>query len=238
MTESASNFVNLLIKLVNECGCIHGDQGRAIEYLARPSFSIDVDPRVETEDNGAALYAMQSALMNEADRRYGKFEENRIFPRPFYMQDERERNSKIMALLDSYDYGIKVGMAYDTWERVFYQVCHETIHLLNPATAPMGRPIIAATLDEGVAVKFAEDMYAEHISSYCPMHYFDSPLQAHGNKYKQAYDATSKIPDLTLKAIRSEFGGFTRANDARRLFELAGEYISENEARLLCSNFQ
>lgn len=238
MPESGTQFVHVLIRLVNECGCIHGYQDRGIEHLASPFFSIDSDPRLDTEDNEIALYAMQSALMKGAEKRYGKFEENRIFPRPFYMQDEREGNSRIMGLLEDYDFGIKIGMMFDTWERAFYQVCHEAIHLLNPATAPIGQPIIAATLDEGVAVKFAEEMYAEYIADYCSMCYLDSPLQAPGNKYEQAYNATRKIPDATLRTIRSEFGGFTQAHDAKHLLDMAGEYIIESEAELLTSNFQ
>lgn len=238
MSPSGSQFVNVLIKLVNECGSIHGDQDQAIEHLSNPSFSVDSDPRLVTEGNVAALYAMQSALMKEAEKRYGEFEKNRIFHRPFYMEDEREGNSRIMALLGDHDSGIKVGMMFDTWERVFYQVSHETIHLLNPVTAPIDQRIISATLDEGVAVKFAEEMYAEYIASYCSLYYLDSPLQMPGNKYERAYDATRKIPDATLKVVRSEFDGFTKVYDAKRLLELAGEYITESEADLLASNFQ
>jgi len=61
-------------------------------------------------------------------------------------------------------FGINDDM--NSWEGAFYELAYEAIHLLSPVIPPSGDYPTVATLDEGVAVNFAECMYDRYIRPY------------------------------------------------------------------------
>lgn len=127
-----------------------------------------------------------------------------------------------------------------TWEDLFYDLCHECLHLLNPATRNQKDTV--QRLEEGVAVKFAEDLYKKYITSYCIISPFNSPItsldpMAKYSQYYKAYSITSKIPDDKLREVRSEFGSFWSIEDKDKFMWIVGDYITDKEADYLLSHF-
>lgn len=93
-------------------------------------------------------------------------------------------------------------------------------------------------MDEGVAVKFAEGLYARFITSYTGCEPAISPTHAGiAHPYRVAFDIVRKIPDSVLKEIRAEFGAFSQVTDEIKLLKVTSEYISEDEARVICLPF-
>ena len=122
-----------------------------------------------------------------------------------------------------------------TWAGVFYEVAHEMVHFLNPVARAHEKQL--ATLEEGVAVKFAETTYRELISAYtgCPPQI--SPVTTPDSRYYPAFKAANKIPDDVLATVRDRFGSFSGVNDAETFGALTSKYLEQHEIELLTSPF-
>lgn len=141
---------------------------------------------------------------------------------------------------DANTFAIFISSMCVTWEDLFYDLCHECLHLLNPATRNQKDTV--QRLEEGVAVKFAEGLYKKYITPYCNTSPFNSPItsldpMAKYSQYYKAYSMTSKISDAKLREVRSEFGSFWSIEDKDKFMSIVGDYITNDEADYLLSNF-
>ncbi|MEX9609616.1 hypothetical protein JI723_13870 [Providencia manganoxydans] len=137
-------------------------------------------------------------------------------------------------------YGVLISNACTSWESVFYELCHECIHLLSPATGNLKNEV--QRLDEGVAVKFAEDMYRKYITPYCNITPINSPITsldptARHSQYYKAHGITSKISDDKLREVRSAFGSFWSIKDKDKFMSIVGDCITNEDADYLLSKF-
>jgi hypothetical protein len=130
---------------------------------------------------------------------------------------------------------LTIGTCARTWEEVFYDLCHESLHLLNPVTDVKNKKISA--LEEGCAVSFAEAMYEKYISSYCNKVPTTSPTYDKSSQYFLAYFATKKIPDDVLKQVREVFGSFSTIDNVEKFTELVLPYASEEDIKILTTPF-
>ena len=118
---------------------------------------------------------------------------------------------------------------------MFYELCHETVHLLNPVRDIKQSRVSA--LEEGVAVKFAEEMYEAFIATYTRHGPLVTPAADKSSSYFRAFSIAKKIPDDVLKRIRKEFGKFSAVDDASLLMKIAPACITEHEAQQMCDAF-
>lgn len=130
---------------------------------------------------------------------------------------------------------IVIGNCAQTWEEVFYDMCHEAVHLLDPVVDVSRTEV--SYLEEGCAVKFAEQMHAAYVRPYCDLVPRTSPIRDRKSPYHAAYAAASKMPDDVLKQARRAFGTFAKVNDATRLGTIAGSFLSNADLELLASAF-
>ena len=128
---------------------------------------------------------------------------------------------------------IVLGQHVRSWEEVFYDICHESLHLLNPVINVKDSKVKVCALEEGVAVKFAETMYAKYIRPYCDKIPSTSPVHAPNCQYFLAYLAAEKIPDDVLKEVRNVFGKFSNIDDSEKFRVLVSDYLSKEEIEIL-----
>lgn len=230
-------FISALIKVIQDTDYSPAEKVKRFSYLNALNLVGDLQPTQESSPSIDIMYLVQDALKSIARFRYGEFDGKKVFKRPIYCSDDPCSNSRIIAFHGELDVGIKIGPEFNTWERAFYQIAHEVIHLLNPVLAPTGTIISASSLDEGVAVKFAEEMYSKYIAEYKKLPFGDSPIGMN-TKYWSAYKVVAKIPDQVLRGIRSDAGGFPFASDSKTILAHAAEFISVDEAEFIVSNFQ
>ncbi|WP_272580946.1 hypothetical protein [Providencia sp. PROV266] len=145
-------------------------------------------------------------------------------------------NRSFISMTKKGSYAVFVSNAATNWESVFYELCHECIHLLSPATGDLKNEV--QRLDEGVAVKFAEAQYRKYITPYTYSHPTYSPLTSQPNgQYSTSYKYANKIPDEKLKEVRLAFGSFWSVTDKDKFMSIVGNYITEEEADYLLSKF-
>ena len=130
-------------------------------------------------------------------------------------------------------YSIFLGCHINTWVQFFYELAHESIHMLGPANT---KEVEIATLDEGVAVKFAEDFYRQYIFPLTGLLVPSTPLNAPQSVYFKAYHAANKIPDIVLREVRERFNNFREIKNPI-FYEMTQKYLSKSESELLCSAF-
>lgn len=193
-------------------------------------------PRDETDGNRMFRYAMGMLALGMAEQLYGAGDDTDLDPLPRFWS---KPNSQIMPLLG--DHGtavIAIGTFAVSWEEVFYDICHESLHLLNPVINVHGSNVKVSALEEGVAVKFAEQMYEKYINSYCNKIPATSPINAFHTQYFQAYSVAKRIPDVILKEVRKVFGRFSKLDDADKFKDLVCDYLSDEEAEILLAPFR
>lgn len=145
-------------------------------------------------------------------------------------------NSSVYPINGSDEWMIYIGCKYDDWEQIFYEICHESVHLLNPAEHE-DLPNVQR-LDEGVAVKFAENMYKKYITPYTTKPPKFTPVRlARLSQYTKSFNITNKISDEKLKEVRSIFGSFWSIPDKEKFMSIVGNYITDKEADYLLSDF-
>lgn len=209
-----------------------------IKALIQPD-DITSNPREETDGNRYFLQAMLIATLGAAEDLYGEGEDVKIQYLPIFKD---QPHSQIALALDATgDAGCIItiiGKYAKTWEDVFYEISHESIHLLNPTINAEKIEVIVRAMEEGCAVKFAEHMHEKHIKSFCKAPPVTSPNCPFGGQYLAAYRAAKKIPDDVLKAIRKEFGRFSSVDDKEKLKLLAAKYISDKDIETLVERFR
>lgn len=197
----------------------------------------DINPDIRHPKNGYLIECACALLFNLAEQKYGdsSVEPDGIYMQPAFVETPR---SYVGVTLETKEHPkarhiVCLGSSIRTWEQLFYELAHETLHLLGP-TDTYKNPV--ARIEEGVAVKFAEDFYESFVLPITGQKSYNTPLNAPGSVYYKAHKLTNKIPDNILKAIRSEFNNF---KDAKKegLYQLAKGFITETEAIYLSSPF-
>lgn len=209
-----------------------------IKDLIQPD-DITSNPREETAGNRDFLKAMLMAILGAAEDLYGKGEEVKIEYQPNFKDQSHSQIGLGLDAAGNPGYIIMIiGKCANTWENVFYDISHESIHLLNPTINAEKTEVIVRAMEEGCAVKFAEHMYERHIKSFCNAPPATSPNRPSGGQYLVAYCAAKKIPDDVLKTIRKEFGRFSSVDDKEKLKLLAAKYISDKDIEVLVERFR
>ncbi|WP_148667131.1 hypothetical protein [Pantoea ananatis] len=238
-------FLKMLEQLCEDAGELSEDLGEQTrDILARAPETLVLSPREWNEGCNSLRTFVLYFLLRDLEGRYGEMEfPDTTFMTPFYTREREEAgipNSQIITfnkthpIAEKYQYGVCIGWRYDSWEQFFYQVCHEAVHLLNPKLAPNGALRVSA-LDEGVAVRYAEEMLEKYLP-YASRAFVDSPVN-HNGPYRDAWQATCKLPQDLLRKIRAEFGSFGTISDAEKFTAMTTEWLTSAEAELLCCEF-
>lgn len=201
------------------------------------SAAVDLtsDPRDRTEGNQKLLNAAVLVALGTVQDLYGIGDDTKLYPSPIF---EAQSHSQIVPLMeDQGTVAIVLGECIESWEEVFYDICHESLHLLNPVLNVNSSKIKVSALEEGVAVKFAEQMYEKYIKPYCDKIPSTSPANALGSQYFIAYSAAKNIPDDVLKEVRNVFGKFSAIDDAGKFGGLVREYLNDEEIEILVEPF-
>ncbi|WP_159388432.1 hypothetical protein [Pseudomonas sp. R32] len=160
-------------------------------------------------DNRCVVDCTGELLLNLVEQKYGRstLEDHEICTRPAFLDSPRLRVGVTVSTTDNPDVVnlACIGTLVETWEQFFYELAHESVHLLGPADTNV---VPVAAIEEGVAVKFAEDFYAEFIFPVTGVKPLYSPLTSPRSVYFKAHQSVSKMPDRLLKDVRREFENF------------------------------
>lgn len=227
-----AQFGSAIVELIAATPTSLEDMPRVQGAVKALTGKVEDDPREETEANSQMLETIVWALLDIVEQRYGTSHVE-LYTKPEFIN---EPGSSVRATVEAPPrFGIAIGNLVRGWEQVFYEICHETVHLLNPVLDIKTTPV--AALEEGIAVKFAEEMYAKYITVYtgrCPLM---TPLQEPGNPWLKAFLIASKIPNEKLLLVRKAFGRFSAANDPQLLMSIVKDCISPQEAHEICESF-
>lgn len=191
------------------------------------------DPRGDTESNKRILGAALFLVKRKVESLYGVGDETELYPYPIFINQPQ---SQIAPVMNNHKMiALGVGVCAKSWEEVFYDLCHESLHLLNPVIDVKNNKVSA--LEEGCAVRFAEQMYEKYISPYCSDIPLTSPINSHSSQYFFPYIAAKKIPNSVLSDVRKAFGKFSTIDDIRKFKLLVGDYVDDKEIRTLVEPF-
>jgi DNA-directed RNA polymerase subunit L len=205
------------------------------DLIESAAISSTPNPRDETEGNLKLLYVTVLIALLAVQDLYGIGDETELHPHPIF---GTQPQSQIVPLKGNHGtVAVLLGEYVKTWEDVFYDICHESLHLLNPTINVKSDNVKVSALEEGCAVKFAEQMYEQHIKPYCNKTPLTSPVTATASQYFSAYSAVKKIPDDVLKEVRRKFERFSKIDDFEKFKELVGEYVSDQEIDVLVRTF-
>ena len=208
---------SIIINLENETNNIHSD--------------------IRNIDNGYLIDCICELLLTLAEQKYGdtSLAPDDIHMSPAFYQLPRSRVGVTLETPErpKVTHIICIGSTVKTWQQFLYELAHETLHLLGP-TDTNKNPV--ARIEEGVAVKFAEDFYNHFVLPFINQRPYSSPLGSPTSVYYKAHKVTNKIPDEVLKRIRAEFKNF---RDVKKdgLYTLAKKFITEDEATYLSLPF-
>jgi len=227
------SFVNAVLRLVETAGLREESRHAARERLSQVASAVTGDPRQQTDANAELLFCMTLLLFARVEHLYGDGSHEKLSFHPTF---QNHPHSMVCPVADDHDtFGVTVGRHATTWEGVFYEVAHEMVHFLNPVASAHEKQL--ATLEEGVAVKFAETTYRELISAYTGNPPQISPVTTPDSRYYPAFKATNKIPDGVLAAVRARFVSFSGVNDVVAFGALTSEYLEQHEIELLMTPF-
>lgn len=176
-------------------------------------------PRERFLENARLLEVLTRALFDKAQNLYGLGTDDGLILHELLDFNHDKNHSQIGPHIDdNKKIVIAINCHANTWEEVFYEVSHEVLHLLDPVFDVKNPKNTVSTLEEGVAVKFAEDMYKEYISCYTKDGARLSPNNSivRENQYRIAFRATNKLPDTVLNSIRGIFGRFSKIDDIEK----------------------
>jgi len=210
----------------------------------------DISERIETqvaisfsnpqEDPNAAQvgYWLMGLLMIFAEDRYGDslIEPKKIRWCPAFRDIPSSRVGVNVATNDypEIQYWIFLAHQVDSWHQYFYEIAHEIVHLLCPVDTNVEK---VAMLEEGVAVKFAENMYRDYVNPLSDFPVPISPLKSPASQYASAYLRASKIPDAVLKDVRLRCNGFHKVENPL-FYSLVKDYVTTDDVYLLCEPFR
>ena len=225
----------VLLQLLEDVELKNELKARIKEQIDSAAVNATPNPRDETEGNKKLLKATMAVVLAKLENLYGDGEDTKLYPMPLF---EAQPQSQIVPLME--DHGtvaIVLGEYVRTWEEVFYDICHESLHLLNPVINVKGDKVKVSALEEGCAVKFAEQMYEKYINPYCDKIPSTSPANAPDSQYFMVYSVAKKIPDELLKDVRREFGRFSSIDDVVKFTALVGGYVCGEEVEVLIKPF-
>ncbi|HDV8352641.1 TPA: hypothetical protein RKT01_004472 [Burkholderia vietnamiensis] len=226
-------IVQALLALLETVGFPDEEKARIGNFIDAASVGMTLDPRDEVESNGKFLHASLLVIARKVEDLYGAGDDTDLHYLPIFLN---QLNSQILPLIgEPKKFALGIGLIARSWEDVFYELCHESLHSLNPVVDVRNNRV--AALEEGCAVKFAEQMYLEYIKPYCNEIPLSSPVSDHSSQYFTAYMAAKKIPDNVLRKVRQVFGRFSKIDDVRKFTTLVELYVSEAEAASLCERF-
>jgi len=198
-------------------------------------------PALRKFETARLLAVTLAALHETAVDRFGEGEHPfTLDPFPKYRRTKGAPSQVLPCEPGSERLWVGINDEMNSWEGAFYELAHEAIHLLSPVIPPLGANPTVATLDEGVAVHFAECMYDRYIRPYFAENPGTRPVGATygiNKQYSNAHAAASKLNDTALRNISDAFGGFPYALDSGRLHTLAAGAITDEEARILARPF-
>lgn len=224
----------MLEKLDNDLKCIKEEC--LLEDLERISSRLTPNIRENNESNIVLRCIISFVLYELVKKKYGSPDPS--FTYNYQVDLTSSERSKVCPLKgDISTVAICIGPYIKTWWDLVYDMAHETVHLLNPILQ-IDQPY--NSIEEGVAVKFAEDVFENYLSAYAPMsEACSSPKIAidQSNNYLTVYKVAKKIPDEKLKKIREKFGSFGKIDKFENFFELIKEFVSTEEAQTLFKSF-
>ncbi|HCV3155822.1 hypothetical protein [Acinetobacter baumannii] len=234
MDEFISAFRKMLEKLDTDLKCIKEES--LLEDLESISSDLTLNIREDNESNLTLRCIIAYVLHELVKKNYGS-------PDPLYTYNYQvdltsSKWSKVSPLMNDHStVAICIGPYIKTWWDLVYEMAHETVHTLNPILE-IGLPY--NSLEEGVAVKFAEEVFENYLSNYAPMSVaYSSPRKTFDqtNNYLTAYKAAKKIPNEKLKEIRDKFGSFGKIDNFENFYKLIEGYVGTEEAQTLFRNF-
>ncbi|ODL95727.1 hypothetical protein [Acinetobacter pittii] len=231
------DFLLAIINFYNDLCTEEQDRDNFINFIER-KFT-EESFRELRSDHDFTIWLRMFVLAicrDKVESLYGKRDQNFIIYKEPNLKDSQR--SRLCPIIDSKtEFFVCLGRYINNWEDFFYDICHESVHTLNPVFDIRNNP--ASALDEGVAVKFAENMYDKYIRPYSKCSPISSPLFTRKeNNYKRAYIIAEKIPDKILCNIRKEFNSFGKINDIQRFSEITKDYLNIQEIEFICNNFE
>ncbi len=189
--------------------------------------------------NGDALTMLQQRLVARAEALYGQKGFHGIHEPPIFLDlwpnfSDRLHSGVFEATTEG-PYVIGIGKGASTWSDVIYEIAHESLHLLDPVADVAVTPV--AAIEEGVAVKFAEVVYSEHMRPHGAAQPMGSRAVAYDANYRSAYEAARKIPDEDLKRVRAHFGKFSAVTDTAAYRACVDAHVDDEEAQALAAPF-
>lgn len=251
------SFKDAFTQLVEDTDLGKDEIYKTLETINNKSDVFHYKPCAYNEDSAYLLSILCSVIVFFTKKRFNDSNTN-YDPLPILGYEEKPhkyvkhdvtiekaiaflKNSKICERTDAQNtFKVLISSNCNTWEDVFYDLCHECLHLLNP-TKDISK-VDVQRLEEGVAVKFAEDMYRKYITPYCNITPINSPITsldptARHSQYYKAHSITSKISDDKLREVRSAFGSFWSIKDKDKFMSIVGDCITNEEADYLLSKF-
>lgn len=229
-------FVRALSELTKDTQIEADGKHSLLGTISACGSAITENPREFNEANQSILWATLNALFLRAEQLYGVGGDFKRLEYPIF---EDHPNSLIAPLCKEADrFAVVIGKHFDTWETVFYEIAHESVHFLHPVANVNDHSV--ATLEEAVAVRFAENAYLQYVSSYTGLPPPHSPLgreQRSACPYVKGYKAIGNLTDPTLRALRKEFVSFSLAFDAERIIEICAGDIERSDAIVLAESF-
>jgi len=226
-------IITSALKLAEAEGLGEENRRAVREHIGSIGPKISESPREQTYANAEFLYVLARLLFARAQILYGNGAHDELIFEPYF----GSHASQVFPVSkEPLTFGVVIGAHAKTWEAVFYELAHEMLHFLNPVQNIREQPI--ATLEEGVAVKFAESVYSELVSAYTGRSPAVSPVAARAPQYYPAFSATKKLPDAVLATVRDHFGCFHTVNDPVAFASLVDKYLDPREIELLLTPFQ
>ena len=204
-----------------------------LKVIKHHAANATFNPRDRTESNVELLGHTFDFVLDTVEALYGEFE---LDIRPLPILDIPRERSVVVSFSDNgkRKWTAAINSNVSNWEDFLYDLCHESIHLLNPVE----RGTRISALEEGVAVKFAEDMFFKYVSHYRPWPPQNSPTNDQRSQYFKVFLAARKIPNNTLREIRGLFGTFSAVGDCSQLRSMLSPFVDDDETRLLLTEFQ
>lgn len=209
------------------------DQRELFETISVCSLKVDSNIRKDNCETRMLIEIVAFALYQRAIQLYGEPDSEITYRNCIHLGDHPRSNLACDRTNNSFLI-ICMGNYINSWWDLLYEISHESIHALHKFVK-FGEE--SCTLDEGIAVKFAEMVRENYIK---PNNGEVKSLilpECSINRYHDAHIISKKIPDNVLKNIREVIGCFAKINDFEIFYEMTNFYISKEEAKFLYEPF-
>ncbi len=227
------NYIAAMQRLIRSTPMNGKDRDALLSEFETHGYAASIPPDEPLPEVCAVLNATMLALLARAEHLSGRAPAGS--PASVIDHPGTDRLPVALDRKDPRHYCVLVNSLANTWEEAFYVLAHEVVHLLNPASSESDA---VATLEEGVAIAFAETAYTEYITPYTGSGAQRSPLRGEYTAYIAAYDAAALITASTLARVRETFGSFAHAMDKATMQRICGDEITDKQAHLLTAPFE